>query len=148
MKGLIQRVTRASVSIDGEVVGAIGPGLLLLLGIERQDSPATAERLLDKVLSYRVFADDQGKMNRSLRDVQGGLLVVSQFTLVADTRKGLRPGFSNGAPPERGKELYEVFLNLARERHRTVASGRFGADMKVELINDGPVTFLLETPVD
>lgn len=144
MKALIQRVTQASVSVDGDVVGEIGTGLLLLLGVEKDDNEARADRLLQKVLAYRVFNDDAGKMNLSLRDIQGGLLVVSQFTLVADTRKGLRPGFSSGATPVDGERLYDHFVQQARQQWPTVATGRFGADMKVALVNDGPVTFLLE----
>ena len=144
MKGLIQRVTQASVTVDGETVGAIGPGILLLLGVEQGDDQDVAERLLEKVLAYRIFSDDAGKMNLSLRDVNGGLLVVSQFTLVADTRKGLRPSFSSAADPATGQKLYDTFLSLAQSRHPVVQAGRFGADMKVSLLNDGPVTFLLE----
>lgn len=144
MKGLIQRVSQAQVSIEGQVVGQIDEGLLLLLGVEKEDTPALAEKLLAKVLAYRVFEDDQGKMNRSLQEVQGGLLVVSQFTLVADTRKGLRPSFSQGAAPDHGRQMYEHFLVLAQKSLEKVESGRFGAEMKVSLTNEGPVTFLLE----
>lgn len=144
MKGLIQRVSEARVTVDGDVVGAIGPGLLLLLGVEKDDDTARADRLLQKVLNYRVFADAAGKMNCSLRDIGGGLLVVSQFTLVADTRKGLRPSFSSGAAPAEGERLYDYFVQQARASWHTVATGRFGADMQVTLTNDGPVTFLLE----
>ncbi|CAM3758261.1 D-aminoacyl-tRNA deacylase [Parendozoicomonas haliclonae] len=145
MKGLIQRVTHASVVVDGETVGEIGAGLLLLLGVEKDDTPERAKKLLDKVLKYRVFSDDDGKMNLSLADTGGGLLVVSQFTLVADTRKGLRPSFSSGASPALGEELYEYFVQQARGNHGEVATGQFGADMKVSLLNDGPVTFWLES---
>lgn len=145
MKGLIQRVTRASVSIDNETVGQIENGLLLLLGVEREDTQAQVEKLLHKVLNYRIFSDENGKMNLSLADTGGGLLVVSQFTLVADTRKGMRPGFSHGASPELGNQLYESFVESARRLHSTVETGRFGADMQIELVNDGPVTFMLET---
>lgn len=144
MKGLIQRVTHASVTVDGNETGSIGPGILLLLGVERDDDEAKADKLLYKVLNYRIFADDDDKMNRSLRDIDGGLLVVSQFTLVADTRKGLRPGFSGGAAPAEGERLYNHFVTQARIQWHRVATGRFGADMKVALLNDGPVTFLLE----
>lgn len=143
MIGLIQRVTEARVEVAGEVVGQIGPGILLLLGVEAQDESVQAERLLQKVLGYRIFEDDAGKMNRSLRESGGGLLVVSQFTLVADTRKGLRPSFSSGASPEKGKALYEAFLSLAHAAHPIVASGRYAADMSVFLCNDGPATFWL-----
>ncbi|MBO9481900.1 D-aminoacyl-tRNA deacylase [Salinisphaera sp. G21_0] len=145
MKGLIQRVSHASVVVDGETVGEIGSGILLLLGVEKGDDLALADKLLEKVLKYRIFSDDQGKMNLGLRDVGGGLLIVSQFTLVADTRKGLRPGFSAGASPEQGEKLYHYFVERAEALHHNVATGRFGADMKVSLLNDGPVTFLLES---
>lgn len=145
MKGLIQRVSQASVKVDDQVVGEIGAGLLLLLGVEKEDNEARAEKLLQKVLNYRVFADDGGKMNYSLQDVQGGLLIVSQFTLVADTRKGLRPSFSSGATPADGERLYNHFVMQARSQWNNVATGLFGADMKVALVNDGPVTFLLES---
>ena len=144
MKGLIQRVKHASVVVDGETVGEIGPGILLLLGVEKGDDPALADKLLDKVLKYRIFSDDQGKMNLGLKEVGGGLLIVSQFTLVADTRKGLRPSFSSGASPEQGEKLYNYFVEQAEIQHPDVATGRFGADMKVSLLNDGPVTFMLE----
>ncbi len=145
MKGLIQRVTQASVTVDGEITGQIGNGILLLLGVEKSDDEAAAQKLLQKVLSYRIFADVAGKMNLSLQDVGGGLLVVSQFTLVADTRKGLRPSFSSGASPQEGERLYDYFVQQAQEKWRDVATGRFGADMKVALVNDGPVTFWLES---
>lgn len=145
MKGLIQRVRAARVEVAGEVVGAIDQGLLVLVGVEPRDTPATADKLLHKLLNYRVFADQDGKMNRSLKDVEGGLLLVSQFTLAADTKSGLRPSFSTAAPPALGEELFNYLLDRARDQHGQVASGRFGADMQVHLINDGPVTFLLET---
>lgn len=144
MKGLIQRVSQASVTVDGAIVGEIGPGLLLLLGVEKDDDETRADKLLQKVLSYRVFGDEAGKMNLSLQDVRGGLLVVSQFTLVADTRKGLRPSFSSGASPAEGERLYNYFVSRAQQQWHSVATGRFGADMKVALVNDGPVTFLLD----
>jgi len=146
VKGLIQRVSHASVRVDGEVTGAIDGGILLLLGIEQGDSQASAEKLLQRVLNYRIFPDADDRMNLSLSDTGGGLLIVSQFTLVADTRKGLRPGFSRGATPAEGERLYNLFVEQARARHNPVQTGRFGADMKVELLNDGPVTFLLEVP--
>lgn len=146
MKGLIQRVSHACVKVDDKVTGAIDGGILLLLGVEQGDTEATADKLLQKVLNYRIFPDADGRMNLSLSDTAGGLLVVSQFTLVADTRKGLRPGFSRGATPAEGKRLYDLFVQRAREKHGSVETGRFGADMKVELLNDGPVTFLLEVP--
>lgn len=144
MKALIQRVSAARVEVDGEIVGAIDQGLLALVGVEPEDDEASAQRLLHKLLNYRVFADIEGKMNLSLGDVGGGLLLVSQFTLAADTRKGLRPSFSSAAPPARGAELFEHLVDQARARHPLVATGRFGANMQVHLVNDGPVTFLLE----
>lgn len=144
MKGLIQRVRGARVEVEGEVVGSIDHGLLVLVGVEPQDSEESANRLLHKLLNYRVFGDDEGKMNLSLSDVGGGLLLVSQFTLAADTRKGLRPSFSSAAPPERGAALFDLLVEQARARHPVVATGRFGANMQVHLVNDGPVTFLLE----
>ena len=145
MKALIQRVRQAHVEVAGEVVGAIDQGLLVLVGVEPQDSEASAAKLLHKLLNYRVFSDSDGKMNLSLTDVAGGLLLVSQFTLAADTRKGLRPGFSTAAPPALGEALFDHLVGLARQQHDPVATGRFGADMQVHLINDGPVTFLLES---
>ncbi|WP_447754209.1 D-aminoacyl-tRNA deacylase [Pseudomonas nicosulfuronedens] len=144
MKGLIQRVRGARVEVEGEIVGAIDHGLLALVGIEPQDDEESVNRLLHKLLNYRVFGDDEGKMNLSLSDVGGGLLLVSQFTLAADTRKGLRPSFSSAAPPEKGAALFDLLVEQARERHPLVATGRFGANMQVHLVNDGPVTFLLE----
>lgn len=144
MRGLIQRVSEACVRVDGEVMGAIDTGILLLLGVHKGDSEEQALKLLDKVLAYRIFPDDSGRMNRSLADISGGLLVVSQFTLAAETKKGLRPGFDPAETPARAEALYEFFLAQARVRHAQIACGRFGADMKVQLVNDGPVTFLLE----
>jgi D-tyrosyl-tRNA(Tyr) deacylase len=146
MIGLLQRVTEASVKLDGEVVGAIGAGLLVLVGVERGDGEAQAERLLERLLGYRVFADADGRMNLSLRDIGGALLLVPQFTLPADTRKGTRPGFSSGAPPAEGERLFTYLLTQARSRYKEVAAGRFGADMQVALVNDGPVTFSLQVP--
>lgn len=145
MKGLIQRVRAARVEVDGEVVGAIDQGLLVLVGVEPQDTPASADKLLHKLLNYRVFSDADGKMNRSLTDIEGGLLLVSQFTLAADTKSGLRPSFSTAAPPALGAELFDYLVTQARGKHPQVGTGRFGADMQVHLVNDGPVTFLLET---
>ena len=144
MKLLIQRVRGARVEVQGEIVGAIDQGLLALVGIEPQDDAQTLAKGLQRLLSYRVFADAAGKMNLSLKDVNGGLLLVSQFTLAADTSSGLRPSFSTAAPPAQGLALFEQLVALAREQHPQVASGRFGADMQVYLVNDGPVTFLLE----
>ncbi|MAK88213.1 MAG: D-tyrosyl-tRNA(Tyr) deacylase [Pseudomonas sp.] len=145
MKALIQRVRQARVEVAGEVVGAIDQGLLVLVGVEREDDHARADKLLHKLLNYRVFSDEQGKMNRSLKDIGGGLLLVSQFTLAADTRSGLRPSFSSAAPPVHGEALYDYLLTQARQQHPQVACGRFGAEMQVHLVNDGPVTFLLES---
>lgn len=145
MKGLIQRVARASVAVNGEVVGQIDQGILLLLGVEKEDDEARADKLLQKVLNYRIFSDADGKMNLSLRDINGGLLIVSQFTLVADTRKGLRPSFSSGATPAEGERLYKYVVQQARAQWHDVATGIFGADMQVSLVNDGPVTFWLES---
>lgn len=144
MIALIQRVTRAAVRVDGHPVGAIGAGLLALVCAERGDSERQADALLDKLLAYRVFADAAGKMNLGLREVQGGLLLVSQFTLAADTRSGARPGFSAAAAPEIGRRLFEHMVARAGTLHAPVASGRFGAMMQVELVNDGPVTFWLQ----
>ena len=145
MKALLQRVGHARVVVADEIVGSIGQGLLVLVGVEPQDTQASADKLLHKLLNYRVFSDDAGKMNLSLKDVGGGLLLVSQFTLAADTRSGLRPGFSTAAPPAQGEALFDYLYHQARAQHPQVASGRFGADMQVHLVNDGPVTFLLET---
>ena len=145
MKGLIQRVSSARVEVAGEVVGAIEQGLLVLVGVEPQDDPGRADKLLHKLLNYRVFSDATGKMNLSLQDIGGGLLLVSQFTLAADTRSGLRPGFSTAAPPALAEELFDYLLSRAQAQHPQVACGRFGADMQVHLVNDGPVTFLLQT---
>ena len=144
MIALIQRVSEASVRIDDELVGAIGPGLLALVAVEAGDTPRTVERTLDRLLGYRVFPDDQGRMNRGLRETGGGLLLVPQFTLAADTRKGMRPSFSGAATPEQGARLFHLLLSQAQSAHPVVASGRFGADMRVGLINDGPVTFWLQ----
>ena len=144
MIGLIQRVSEASVKVEGNTVGQIAVGLLVLLGVEKQDDEATAQRLLERILTYRVFPDLQGKMNLSLADIGGDLLLVPQFTLAADTHKGTRPSFSSAAAPEKGAELFASFVNLARQRHAKVETGVFGADMKVSLVNDGPVTFWLQ----
>ncbi len=145
MLALIQRVSQASVTIDQRIHGQIGPGIMLLLGVQKGDDRKAVDKLLNKVLAYRIFGDADDKMNLSLTETQGGLLVVSQFTLAADTRKGLRPGFSTAAPPTIGEELYDYFVEQARQRHPQVATGSFGADMKVALVNDGPVTFMLES---
>lgn len=144
MKALLQRVKKASVKIDGNVVGEINEGLLVFLGVNKSDTHAVCQRMVDKVLLYRVFADKEGKMNLNLKDVSGALLVISQFTLVADTRKGLRPSFSSAGSPESSEVLYDEFIESARTRGVLVQSGQFGADMQVSLMNDGPVTFMLE----
>jgi D-tyrosyl-tRNA(Tyr) deacylase len=141
--GLLQRVSQARVEVAGEVTGAIERGLLVLVCAERGDGEAQADRLLERLLNYRVFSDADGKMNLSLRDVRGGLLLVPQFTLAADTRKGNRPSFTPAAPPEEGDRLFRHMLERARTLHPTVAAGRFGADMQVTLTNDGPVTIWL-----
>lgn len=132
--------------VAGETVGHIGRGLLAFIGVQRGDGEPQALRLVDRLLDYRVFGDAEGRMNLSLRDVEGGLLLVPQFTLAADTRKGTRPSFTPAAAPDLGRALFDHLLRLAKERHRPVASGRFGADMQVSLTNDGPVTFWLEVP--
>lgn len=143
MIALLQRVSQARVDIAGETVGQIGAGLLVLVCAEPDDTEAVAQKLLAKILKLRIFADEAGKMNRSVQDVQGGLLFVSQFTLAADTAAGNRPSFSGAAPPAQGRALFEAVLRLARDRHAVVAQGEFGADMQVELVNDGPVTIPL-----
>lgn len=144
MIALIQRVDEASVRVEGETVGAIGAGLLALIGVQPHDAEASAERLLARLLAYRVFSDAAGRMNLSLREVGGGLLLVPQFTLAADTRSGLRPSFSTAAPPAQGRALFEHLVAQACAAHAPVATGRFGADMSVHLVNSGPVTFWLE----
>lgn len=144
MIGLLQRVTDAKVVVDGETVGAIGGGLMVLVCAERNDTEKEADALLAKLLSYRVFSDEAGKMNRSVTDVAGGLLLVPQFTLAADTKSGTRPSFTPAAAPEEGRRLFEYFVRQASAKHAQVETGRFGADMKVSLTNDGPVTFWLQ----
>ena len=144
MLALLQRVSSARVVVDGDTVGAIECGLLVLVGVESGDTANEADRLLERLLNYRVFSDAAGKMNLSVRDVGGGVLLVPQFTLAADTRKGLRPGFSCAAPPEQGRPLFDHLWLQAQALHAPVAKGRFGADMKVTLTNDGPVTFWLQ----
>jgi len=144
MLGLLQRVKRASVDVDGECVGKIDQGVLLLLGIEKNDTEATADKLIDKILAYRMFADEQQKMNCNLQQINGGILVVSQFTLAADTNKGLRPSFSSAAPPALAEELYNYFVERLKLKHAQVVTGVFAADMQVGLVNDGPVTFMLK----
>lgn len=144
MLGLLQRVTEASVTVEGECVGRINAGMLVLLGIQKDDTQAVADKLIDKLLAYRIFADADNKMNASIRDVDGEILIVSQFTLAADTQKGLRPSFSSAAPPAMARELYDYVIDALRAKHPAMATGIFGADMKVALVNDGPVTFMLE----
>lgn len=144
MLALIQRVTQAQVVVAGDTVGAIGPGLLALVGIEPDDGDPQVARMAERLLGYRVFADDAGRMNRALADVAGGLLLVSQFTLAADTRSGMRPGFSTAAPPEEAERIFSSLLETCRRHHAPgVETGRFGAHMTISLVNDGPVTFLL-----
>ena len=145
MIALIQRVTEASVRVRGDTVAAIGPGVLALVGVRRGDTEADAERLIERVLSYRVFADGEGRMNLSLRDSRGALLLVPQFTLAADTRKGTRAGFSAAAEPAEARRLFGFLLERARAAYPSVSAGVFGADMEVALVNSGPVTFWLET---
>lgn len=145
MLALIQRVTEAAVRVDGEVIGRTGPGLLALIGVEPGDGPAQVERMAGRLLAYRVFGDADGRMNRSLADTGGGLLLVSQFTLAADTCSGNRPGFSTAAPPDEAERIFDQLVAVCRARHQGVETGRFGAHMEVSLVNDGPVTFLLRT---
>jgi len=145
MIGLIQRVTGAQVAIDGRVVASIGRGLLILVGVRPEDDSQAASRLLERLLKYRVFADADGKMNLSVVQVGGALLLVPQFTLAADTRKGSRPGFSTAAAPEVGRPLFDFLVAAARQQHPTVECGVFGANMQVSLVNDGPVTIWLES---
>lgn len=143
MIALIQRVKSAHVEVAGSTIGEIQQGLLVLLGVEQQDTEAKAKRLCERVLNYRVFSDENDKMNLNVRQVGGSVLVVSQFTLVADTSRGNRPGFSRGASPDLGKQMYEYFVQQVNEQQVSVATGEFGADMQVHLVNDGPVTFNL-----
>ncbi|WP_024557845.1 D-aminoacyl-tRNA deacylase [Franconibacter pulveris 1160] len=144
MIALIQRVTQASVSVAGEVMGEIGPGLLVLLGVEKDDDEQKANRLCERVLGYRIFSDDAGKMNLNVQQAGGSVLVVSQFTLAADTERGMRPSFSRGAAPQEAQALYDYFVGRCREQGITTQTGRFAADMQVSLTNDGPVTFWLQ----
>lgn len=143
MIGLLQRVDEASVTVGDELVGAIGRGLLVLVGVEQADEARNTRRLLERLLGYRVFPDAEGRMNLGLQDINGGLLLVPQFTLAADTRKGMRPSFTPAAPPEEGRRLFELLCEEAAAAWPWTATGRFGADMKVQLVNDGPVTFFL-----
>lgn len=143
MIALLQRVTEASVVVDGATIGAIAAGLLVLVAVEPGDGEAQAQRICERLLGYRVFSDAEGRMNRSLRDTGGGLLLVPQFTLAADTRKGMRPSFTTAAAPENGRRWFDRLVDLARAAHPRVATGRFGAHMQVRLVNDGPTTFWL-----
>lgn len=145
MIGLLQRVCNASVTVEGQCIAEIGTGLLVFVGVEKGDAAAQAERLLERLLGYRVFSDAQGRMNLSVTDIQGGLLLVPQFTLAADTKTGMRPGFACAAEPAAGRHWFEFLLQSAQGRYPQVTSGRFGADMQVALVNDGPVTFWLQT---
>jgi D-tyrosyl-tRNA(Tyr) deacylase len=146
MIALIQRVSRAEVSVDGTAVGAIGRGILALIGVREGDTEVAADRLVERIIGYRMFPDAEGRMNLGLREVDGGLLLVPQFTLAADTRSGLRAGFSTAAAPEEGRRLFDYLVGQARATLPKVATGTFGAHMQVSLVNDGPVTFWLETP--
>ena len=144
MKALIQRVSKAQVEVDAQITGQIDQGLLVFVGIEKYDELAEVDKMIKRLLSYRVFYDTDDKMNLSVSDINGGVLLVSQFTLAADTKSGTRPGFSTGKPPVEAKALYDYFVHQMQKAHNTVATGIFGADMQVSLTNDGPVTFLLE----
>ena len=145
MIGLIQRVTKARVEVSNQIIAQINAGLMVLIGVEKPDSPQSADRLLERVLGYRIFTDTEAKMNLSIRDVQGELLLVPQFTLTADTSKGMRPGFSSAASPALGEELFQYLLTKAITKYQNVQAGEFGANMQVTLTNDGPATFWLQT---
>lgn len=144
MKLLVQRAKNASVTVEGSVIGAIEHGQMVLVGIEKADTEADLQRLVDKLLKYRMFSDEDGKMNLNVKQIEGGVLLVSQFTLAAETKKGLRPGFSTAAVPAEAERLFNIFVEMVRKQHDTVETGQFGADMQVNLINDGPVTFMLD----
>jgi len=144
MIGLLQRVSKARVDVSDNLIGEVSKGLLVLLGVERDDTEKQADRLLERLLGYRVFEDETGRMNHSVRDISGGVLIVPQFTLPADTQKGTRPSFTPAASPEEGERLYDYFVSQARTTHSDIATGQFGADMQVSLTNDGPVTFWLQ----
>lgn len=141
---VVQRVAKASVTVADETVGNIGQGLMILCGFEPQDTQSNITQMLDKCINYRIFSDSAGKMNLSLKNIEGGLLLVPQFTLMANTQKGLRPSFSNAASPQLGKQLFDYLISSAQQRHPNVQQGIFGADMQVHLCNDGPVTFLMQ----
>ncbi|MGZ8239943.1 MAG: D-aminoacyl-tRNA deacylase [Methylobacter sp.] len=142
---IIQRITTAKVTIENQDIGKIDAGIMALVAVEKEDTQKDAERLLERILNYRIFADSNDRMNLSLRDINGGLLLVPQFTLAADTQKGNRPGFTSAAPSEKGRQLFEYLQHIARTTYPNVELGRFGADMQVSLVNDGPVTFILKT---
>ncbi|MGZ8165699.1 MAG: D-aminoacyl-tRNA deacylase [Methylobacter sp.] len=142
---IIQRITTAKVTIENQDIGKIDAGIMALVAVEKNDTEKDAERLLERILNYRIFADSNDRMNLSLRDINGGLLLVPQFTLAADTQKGNRPGFTSAAPSEKGRQLFEYLQHIARTTYPNVELGRFGADMQVSLVNDGPVTFILKT---
>lgn len=144
MIALIQRVSEARVVVDNKTIGEIQQGVLAFIGVEKNDSDTEAARLLDKILSYRIFADSEDKMNLSVQDINGGMLLVPQFTLAADTQKGCRPSFSSAAPPTLGKQLFDELVKQAKNKYQNIETGQFGADMKVSLLNDGPVTFWLQ----
>lgn len=145
MIGLLQRVAEASVAVDNKIIAKIEQGLLVFIGVEKEDTNPQADRLIERLLEYRVFADEAGKMNLSLTDIKGSLLLVPQFTLPADTHKGMRPSFSSAAPSEIGEQMFDYLLGYANQQYSRVESGRFGADMQITLTNDGPVTFWLQT---
>ena len=144
MKALIQRVKHAKVDVDGKTIGAIDQGLLVFIGVGKEDTEATADKMINKLLGYRVFADSDDKMNLNVQQIDGGLLLVSQFTLVANTQKGTRPSFASAAPPAHGKALYDYMISQTKAKYSKVETGEFGADMQISLLNDGPVTFMLE----
>ncbi len=144
MIALLQRVTHASVTVEDKIIGKISRGLLVFIGVEPEDTEATADRLLERILGYRVFGDEADKMNLSVSDVSGGILLIPQFTLAADTKKGMRPSFSSAAEPKKGKILFEYLLTIAEQQYQHVASGKFGAEMYIDLCNHGPVTFWLK----
>ena len=144
MIALLQRVTEAKVVVEGINIGEIAQGILVFIGVEKNDTSDQAERLLNKILTYRIFADAEDKMNLNVQDINGGLLLVPQFTLAADTQKGTRPSFSSAAPPEKGQALFNEFVSKAKEKYEKIETGQFGADMKISLLNDGPVTFWLQ----
>ena len=146
MIALLQRVISAKVEVSQQEVGSIDAGVLVFVGVEKNDTRGQADRLLEKMLRYRIFSDREDKMNLSVQNIEGGVLLVPQFTLAADTGKGLRPSFSSAAEPEQGKELFEYLVESARQKHKLVATGQFGADMQVSLVNDGPITFWLQVP--